>query len=416
MLPRSRVRDTEATERQAPIRGTLVMEEQSIATVMTIPRPPADMEDGAAPMLVAVEATRLSREVRGIGRYVRALLPRLVAMRPGLRLALFVKNHRDVEALMPVFTESASLRGRVTIHPVHEMVKSRADVFWYPWNTASPTPTRGPVVATMHDIVPIAHPDPRLRGWQKNLRWRRRYAATAKRATLIVADSQFTADEIHRVLGVGYERMRVVLLAADDFVVPPSAGDAAALERLGVCRPFVLAVGAADRRKNLDLLERAMPRVLQTHPDVTLVLAGPRRDPQAPLAEVPWRKTLGFVSDEELAALYRVAEMLVMPSTYEGFGLPVLESMQFGTPVICARASSLPEVAGDAAMLIDPDDDAALAERIVRVMSDDHLRARLRSASLTQAARFSWDETARRTMTAFEEAIEMAGVSPSRRR
>jgi glycosyltransferase involved in cell wall biosynthesis len=352
--------------------------------------------------------------VRGIGRYVRALLPRLVALRPGLRLALFVKKQRDVDALTPVFAGIPALRDHVTIHPVRDMLKSGADVFWYPWNVASPTPARGPVVVTMHDIVPIAHPDPRLRGWQKNLRWRRRYASTAKRATLIVADSQFTADEVHRMLGVPYERMRVVLLAADDFTAPPVAGDAAALQRLGVAQPFVLAVGAADRRKNLELLERAMPHVIAARPETTLVLAGPRRDPQTPIPDAPWRQTLGFVSEEELAALYRGASTLVMPSTYEGFGLPVLEAMHLGTPVICARASSLPEVAGDAAALIDPDDDVALASIILRVMSDDRLNASMRKASAAQAARFSWDETARQTIGAFEEAIELAGVRPRR--
>jgi glycosyltransferase involved in cell wall biosynthesis len=390
------------------------MEERSTDTLLTLPPPPSEFEDGGAPMLVAVEATRLAREVRGIGRYVRALLPRLVALRPGLRLALFVKKQRDVDALTPVFAAIPALRDHVTIHPVRDMLKSGADVFWYPWNVASPTPARGPVVVTMHDIVPIAHPDPRLRGWQKNLRWRRRYASTAKRATLIVADSQFTADEVHRMLGVPYERMRVVLLAADDFTAPPVAGDAAALQRLGVKQPFVLAVGAADRRKNLELLERAMPHVIAARPETTLVLAGPRRDPQTPIPDVPWRQTLGFVSEEELAALYRGASTLVMPSTYEGFGLPVLEAMHLGTPVICARASSLPEVAGDAAALIDPDDDVALAKIILRVMSDDRLNASMRKASVAQAARFSWDETARQTIGAFEEAIELAGVRPRR--
>jgi glycosyltransferase involved in cell wall biosynthesis len=390
------------------------MEERSTDTLLTLPPPPSEIEDGGAPMLVAVEATRLAREVRGIGRYVRALLPRLVALRPGLRLALFVKKQRDVDALTPVFAGIPALRDHVTIHPVRDMLKSGADVFWYPWNVASPTPARGPVVVTMHDIVPIAHPDPRLRGWQKNLRWRRRYASTAKRATLIVADSQFTADEVHRMLGVPYERMRVVLLAADDFTAPPVAGDAAALQRLGVAQPFVLAVGAADRRKNLELLERAMPHVIAARPETTLVLAGPRRDPQTPIPDAPWRQTLGFVSEEELAALYRGASTLVMPSTYEGFGLPVLEAMHLGTPVICARASSLPEVAGDAAALIDPDDDVALASIILRVMSDDRLNASMRKASAAQAARFSWDETARQTIGAFEEAIELAGVRPRR--
>jgi glycosyltransferase involved in cell wall biosynthesis len=383
------------------------MEVRTTDSLLTLPPPSSEIEEAASPLLVAVEATRLSREVRGIGRYVRALLPRLVALRPGLRLALFAKNQKDVDALRPQF---ATMRDHVTIHPVREMLKSGADVFWYPWNVASPTPSRGAVVVTMHDIVPIAHPDPRLRGWQKNLRWRRRYSSTAKRATLIIADSQFTADEIHRMLGVSHDRMRVVLLAADDFAVPSAASDEAALKRLGVHQPFVLAVGAADRRKNLELLERAMPHVIAARPDATLVLAGPRRDPQAPLPDASWRQTLGFVSEEELAALYRGASMLVMPSTYEGFGLPVLEAMRLGTPVICARASSLPEVAGEAAALIDPEDDAELASIILRVMSDAGLSSAMRVASLKQSARFSWDETARQTIGAFEEAIEMAGV------
>jgi glycosyltransferase involved in cell wall biosynthesis len=382
------------------------MEEQLIGTVLTLP--PTEVEDGGAPMLVAVEATRLLREVRGIGRYVRALLPRLVALRPGLSLGLFVKNQRDVDALEPIFAAIPTLRDHVEIRPVREMTRSGADVFWYPWNTASPTPARGPVVATIHDIVPIAHPDPRLRGWQKNLRWRRRYAATAKRSTLIIADSQFTADEIHRMLGVPRDRMRVALLAADDFAIPAADGDAEVLARLGVRTPFVLTVGAADRRKNLALLERAMPRVVAKHPGTTLVLAGPRRDPQPLVPDAPWRQTLGFISDDELAALYRAADVLVMPSTYEGFGLPVLEAMRLGTPVICARGSSLPEVAGEAALWVDGEDDADLAAKIGRVLSDARVRSAMRLASLEQASHFSWDETARQTIAAFEEAMEIA--------
>ena len=363
----------------------------------------------AEALVVAVEATRLLREVRGIGRYVRALLPRLVALRPGLRLVLFVKRARDVAPVQSLLVELAGLQGRVEVRPVREMSRFKADVFWYPWNTASPTPATGAVVATMHDIVPIAHPDPRWRGWQKNLRWRRRYGATAARATLIVADSQFTADEIHRMLAVPYERMRVVLLAADDFAIPPAADDAAALEKLGVRAPYVLAVGAADRRKNLALLERAMPRLVAKHPALTLVLAGPRRDDQTDAPAASWRKTLGFVTENELAALYRGASVLVMPSTYEGFGLPVLEAMRLGTPVISARSSSLPEVGGDAALWVDAADDADLARKIDLVVSDPRVGAKLRAASLARAACFSWDVTARQTVAAFDEAFALAG-------
>ena len=215
------------------------MAEQSIESVLTLPPPVPDPEPG--PFVVAVEATRLAREVRGIGRYVRALLPRLVTLRPGLRLELYVKRQRDIDALAPSFAANPVLCNHVTLHRVRDMTRSRADVFWYPWNTAAPIPARGAVVVTMHDVVPIAHPDPRWRGWQKNLRWRRRYATTARRATIIIADSQFTANEIHRMLGVPHDRMRVVLLAADDFQVPPAAGDREALRRLDVTKPFVLA-------------------------------------------------------------------------------------------------------------------------------------------------------------------------------
>ena len=372
---------------------------------------PREVDLDGAPMFVAVEATRMLREVRGIGRYVRALLPRLVALRPGLRLALFVKSDRDVESLATQLADMRGLLGRVEVRPVREMTRCTADVFWYPWNNASPAPAHGAVVTTVHDVVPIAHPDPRWHGWYKNLRWRRRYATIARRATLVIADSQFTADEIHRTLDVPRDRMRVALLAADDFAAPPRARDAAALARLGVTTPFVLAVGAAERRKNLALLARAMPQVIAAHPDVTLVLAGPRRDAQVHLGDAPWSQTLGFVTDDDLAALYRAAAVLVMPSTYEGFGLPVLEAMHMGTPVICARGSSLPEVAGNAALWVNAEDDGDLAHKISQLLSDPQLAAAMRTASLRQAARFSWDDTARATIAAFEEAIQLATVS-----
>ncbi|MDB4912536.1 MAG: glycosyltransferase [Gemmatimonadetes bacterium] len=365
---------------------------------------------GGGPVVVAVEATRLAREVRGIGRYVRALLPRLVAIRPGVRVRLYAKNARDVAILTAWLETVPELHSHAEVGLVRDMVHSKADVFWYPWNVATPTPRHGAVVVTMHDVVPLAHPDPRWQGTIKNLRWRRRFSKAAARATLVIADSAFTADEIHRVLDYPRDRMRVVLLAADDFVVPPSAGDSAALERLGIHSPFVLAVGAADRRKNLELVDRAMPGVVAAHPEIVLALAGPRRAEQVIEQEPAWKRTLGFVTEEELAALYRAAEVLVMPSTYEGFGLPVLEAMRMGTPVICARASSLPEVAGDAAAWVDPNDAAAVTRAINQLLSDKQLGARMRAASLAQSARFTWDETARKTMAAFDEAIAIAAI------
>ena len=363
------------------------------------------------PMLIAVEATRLQREVRGIGRYVRAILPRLVSQRPGLHLMLFAKTRRGVAALAERVARDPRLCESVSVRHVREMARTPADLYWYPWNVIRPVPRHGASVVTVHDIAPVAMPDPRWLAWRKNLRWRLRFRSSARAATLMLADSAFTAAEIQRVLGVGADRIRVVLLAADDFAVPSSAGDAEALARLGVRAPFVLTVGAAEKRKNHALLERAMRSVVEAHRGATLVLAGPRRRANAPTADEPWMQTLGFVSDADLATLYRNAIALVMPSSYEGFGLPVLEAMMLGTPVICARAASLPEVAGDAALWVKPDDDAELAAAISRVLSDESLRARLRAGSLRQSGEFSWDDTARRTLNAFDEAHKMHALA-----
>ena len=360
----------------------------------------------AAPLVLAVEATRLAKEVRGIGRYVRALIPRFVAQRPGIRITLYVKG-RDVRRLAADYAGNPVTAGAVDVRPIREFVRAPADVFWYPWNVAVSTPRRGAVVVTMHDVAPLVLRDPRFWKWRKNMRWRTRYRVTAARATLLVVDSSFTADEVHRELGVSHDRMRVVLLAADDARPSPESEDAEQLALLGVRKPFVLTVGAGDRRKNIALVERAIPRVVPAHPELTLVLAGPRTDKQRAAARHPWMQHLGFVSDGALSALYRNASCLVMPSRYEGFGLPVLEAMQMGTPVICARTSSLPEVGGDAVLWVDPDDDAQLVASMVEVVGDARVSARLSAAGRVQASRFTWDETARRTLDAFDEARAM---------
>ncbi len=196
--------------------------------------------------------------------------------------------------------------------------------------------------------------------------------------------------------------MHVVLLAADDFDPASSESDAETLSRLGVSAPYVLAVGAGDRRKNLALLDRAMPRIHETLPQLELVHAGPRRKSAG--AGDAWRKTLGFVTDAELAALMRGAAALVQPSTNYVFVLTVLEAMQLGTPVVCAFASSLPEVGGDAAAWFNPHDHDELARVLIDVVSDPARREQMAAAGRAQAARFSWDKTAHETLAAFDEA------------
>jgi glycosyltransferase involved in cell wall biosynthesis len=377
-----------------------------------MPPPHPGGEPGAAPpgaappFVLAVEATRLAGDERGLGRYVRALLPRLVALRPGLRLALFVKP-RHVARVAAAYADAPATRGRVDVRPVRALRRTRADAYWFPWNVARPAPRRGVVVATVHDIVPVALPDPRLRSWRRNRRWRREYAATAERATILLVPSAFTAEELRRVFAVPAERTRVTPLAADDVEPPPPDADAAVLARLGVRRPYVLAVGASEPRKNLEALDRAMPRVAAAVPGATLVLAGPRRDTDPLGADAPWKHTLGYVDEADLPSLYRAAACLAMPSTYEGFGLPVLEAMRLGTPVVATRRASLPEVGGDAAAWVEPGDDAQLAAALTRVLTDRAAGDAMRAAGLARAARFAWDETARLTLAALDDAVAL---------
>jgi glycosyltransferase involved in cell wall biosynthesis len=360
----------------------------------------------SASFVVAVESSRLVHDRRGIGRYVRVLLPRFLALRPELRLILFARGAQDIGIIRDMLPAMGVAADRVEIRLRSQLSRTEADVFWYPWNVALPAPQRGAVVATMHDVAPLALPDPRWWKLLKNRRWRSRYRFTTERATLLVTDSAFSAAEIRRTLSVPSERIRVVLLAADEVRIPEASRDAEALRRLGVRAPYFLVVGAADRRKNIALVERAMSKVAESHPEASLVLAGPRRT--ANTTEPSWRQTVGFVSDDDLVSLYRSARALIAPSSYEGFGLPVLEAMQLGTPVICTRASSLPEVAGEAALYVGLDDADALAAAATRLLADDALHASMRAASLAQSARFSWDETARQTLAVFTEAAALA--------
>lgn len=186
-----------------------------------------------AGLVVAVEATHLLRDVRGIGRYVRAVLPRVMALEPRLRLALFTRY--DLEPLVAMVSSDPGLSGRACVLHARELKESSVDLFWYPGNVAHPLPPCGAIVVTMHDVAPVVLPDPRRSRWWKNLRWRRRYAATARRATVIMADSAFTAHEVGRVLGFPFRRIRVTPLAADDFPVPPSAAVIPRLRALPGC-------------------------------------------------------------------------------------------------------------------------------------------------------------------------------------
>jgi glycosyltransferase involved in cell wall biosynthesis len=224
-----------------------------------------------------------------------------------------------------------------------------------------------------------------------------------------------------RLLGVDPGRITVTHLAADERFSPGdgAAALAALRERYDLPRDqFLLQLGTLEPRKNLATTLEAFRRVAAAAPDVGLAVVGPDGWGESGFAVPAELETrvhrLGRVPDEDLPLLYRAATALVYPSLYEGFGLPPLEAMQSGCPVITSETSSLPEVVGDAALLVAPRATDALATAMRRVIEDEGLRAHLSAAGIARARRFSWARTAEATLDAYDRAVVQRAGSRGR--
>ncbi len=363
-------------------------------------------------MHLAIEATKLLGERRGIGRYVRNLLQQFVQQQPTMRFTMYVARSEDAAPLSTLLASwHEQLVARTTIAPIDDLPDTDADVVWYPWNLITRAARRPMVVSTL-DLAPMLQLDDQWWRVLKRFKYRRRYQRTASLATAILTISEFSKREIVERLHVDPSRVSVTLLAADDLpdVLDPVALDDELLpEQAAAIRgPCFLTVGGQEGRKNLRTLYEAMALLHARGIAVPLLQCGPGMSPQtrAVYGAAPWLTHVGYVTDEQLVALYRRATALIFPSCYEGFGLPVLEAMRAGGAVICADASSLPEVAGDAALRFAWQDAHALAEQMMRLLTEPTVRETLVDRGRAQARRFSWTTTAALTLACFERAAQ----------
>ena len=285
--------------------------------------------------------------------------------------------------------------------------RAAVDVIHAPAYTA-PLWSKVPVVLTIHDVSYERHPE--WYPYQREAVRRMFYRRSARAAARVLTDSEFSAGEIAAAYQIPRERITVAPLGVSDHFAPVDRPN----ETLpaGITTPFLLHVGDLHERRNLPVVVHAMFEAQRRPgmPPLSLVLAGVdrgigdrlrgyAREANSPEAVV----CLGAVTDSQLLMLYRAAAALVYPSRYEGFGLPVLEAMACGTPVIASRAASIPEVLGDAGTLLDPDDEPGWADEIARVIGDEFHSARLRKAGLTRAKEFSWARTASLTLATYRQ-------------
>ncbi len=293
-----------------------------------------------------------------------------------------------------------------------EMVRRPPDVLFVPAHVIPLLHPRRSVV-TVHDLgyrlYPQAHRQRDRLYLDISTRW------SARVARIVLADSQATANDLHRFYGISAEKVRVIYPGRDESLSPvQDAGVLAAMRaKYGLGERYILHIGTLQPRKNLIRLVEAFGEVvkrLTKAARVQLVLAGKkgwlyaelfRRMKDLGLAErviFP-----GYVPDADLPALLSGAACFAFPSLYEGFGFPVLEAQACGVPVVCSDASSLPEVAGDGALLISPHDTMAWADALVRVLTDEGLRAQLRLRGFANVTRFSWRACAAEVMRVLEE-------------
>ena len=368
----------------------------------------------ARPLVVGIDARELAGRPTGTGRYLHNLIRHW--RESGDRLFCYFNGP---PALDPVLDHPAVRKrplgdgcARGIVWQERQLPRAARedglDVFFSPAYSC-PLSLDLPRVTTVHDLSFFAHPQDFAFGDGVRRRVLVGLSLRASRAVTVVSD--FTRRELLRLFpGVGARVVHVPHGSDDD--LPPLPLRAEARARLAISGPFVITVGPVLNRRCLPELLRAAARLLRRHPGLVLDVVGenrthPRLDLRGMVGSLGLDahvRLSGFVEDAALADRYAAADAAVVRSEYEGFGLPALEALARGVPTVVSRAPALGEIVRDAALLVDPRDETAVAAALDRVLMDDALRARLVEAGRALAARHSWAEAARRTRDALQEA------------
>ena len=384
-------------------------------------------------MHIGINTLAAHRAKTGIGTYISSLVAGLLEGGAAHRYTLFV-SHENAGLFPDSFANCRKVFAPPAIDATPLRVlwehtalpawirRSGIDLFHGP-TFVTPLLSRVPSVVTIHDMTWFTHPG-------EHVRVKRRYfqaliPVAARRAVRIIADSEATRRDILRILDVPGEKVVTVHCGIDGMFRPVEdpALLAAVKQRHGIPGPFVLFVGMIEPRKNLVRLIEAFGRLKSEGFPQSLVLGGTRgwgyEDAAAAVRRLGIERHVVFpgrIADSDLPLLFAAADLFVYPSLYEGFGFPLVEAMACGAPAVTSNVSSLPEIAGEAALLVDPLDVGDLTEAMRRVLADTSLRLLMRARGLERARRFTWKATASATLRVYEEAHAIARARASRAR
>ncbi len=376
-------------------------------------------------MRICIDVSPAVHHKAGLGRYAQDLTAALVACDARNKYSAFYNEPQTAQITPPLDRLPQVTMNRTTkpwrmsvllsylLRRSQDGVAPNVDIF-HATDHLLPRFVRTGTVFTLHDLAFRAYPE-------THTLLNRSFLSAAmphflRAADAIIAVSEFTKKDAVRLYGVPDDKITVIAEGVHPRFRPPQPEQVAAVRRkYGLPARSILYLGTIEPRKNLNILLDAYAS-LRKKPgmeDVRLVMVGKKGWLFAPFFEHLHALGLedqvifpGFVSDDDLPALYGAADVFVYPSLFEGFGLPVLEAMACGAPVVCSNASSLPEVAGDAALLVAPHDAAGLLGAIERLLGDADLRTRLTGLGTAQASRFTWQEAARRTLAVYEHVYE----------
>lgn len=373
-------------------------------------------------MRIAIDYTPALNQRAGIGRYTRSLVGALACLdRTNHYLLLWARGRgaKPADGWPPNFRLQRlplsewtlkALWHRLGLPLPLEFLVGNMDLF-HATDFVLPPLQKGKALLTVHDLSFLLYPEqtqPELVRYLSKV-----VPSSIQRASLVLADSESTKADLMRLLALPEEKVEVVYCGVDTRFSPASDEETLSQVRVryGLDRPFILTLGTLAPRKNLARLLEAFALMRQSvalpHRLLVAGVAGWRSE-SLPLqverlglvGEVIF---LGFVPEEDLPALYTLADLFVYPSLYEGFGLPPLEAMACGTPVAASNASSLPEVLGDAGLLFDATSPEAMAEALHRALTDGELRLQMRERGLRRAASFTWERAAQKLLGLYQQ-------------